>query len=135
MNELLEKLRVDFPDLRFVPGRKFAFRFPKTVILGPHEPFSELLLLPEVSHAILEHKDFRTDVERLKMESLAWEEARKLALRYEVEFDDEFAEGELDSYRDWLHKKSRCPSCGLTRFQDVDGYHCPSCSKFKRKTK
>ena len=108
------------------------FRYPRTVVLGPCEPFHELLLLHEVGHAVLEHKSFRTDVERLKMESLAWEEARKLALRYGIEFDEEFAEGELDSYRDWLHKKSRCPSCGLTRFQDADGYHCPMCENTKR---
>ena len=127
MDELLDKLRVDFPDLRFVPGRKFAFRYPRTVVLGPLEPSCELLLLHEVGHAVLEHKGFRTDVERLKMESLAWEEARGLARRYGIEFDEEFAEGELDSYRDWLHKKSRCPSCGLTRFQDLEGYHCPGC--------
>ena len=130
MDELLEKLRVDFPDLRFVPGRKFAFRYPRTVVLGPLEPSCELLLLHEVGHAVLKHNGFRTDVERLKMESLAWEEARGLARRYGIEFDEEFAEGELDSYRDWLHKKSRCPSCGLTRFQDADGYHCPMCEEF-----
>ena len=132
MDELLEKLRVDFPELRFLPGRKFMFRYPKKVVLGPVEPSSELLLLLEVGHAVLEHKDFRTDVERLKMESLAWEKARELAKKYEVEFDEEFAEGELDSYRDWLHKKSRCPKCGLTRFQDADGYHCPMCENTKR---
>lgn len=127
MTELVEKLRVDYPEFRFVLGRKFMFRPPRTVVLGPLEPFHELLLLHEVSHAILKHKGFKTDVERLKMEVSAWEKARELALNYGVEFDEEMAQRELDSYRDWLHKKSRCPKCGLTRFQDSDGYHCPRC--------
>ena len=127
-SDLIKKIKRDFPDFRFREGRKFAFRFPRTIILGPSEPFAELLLLHEVSHAILEHKGFKMDVARLKMESMAWGKARELADLYGVFFDEEFAEGELDSYRDWLHKKSRCPKCGLTRYQDTDKvYHCPRC--------
>lgn len=127
MTDLIAKLRVDYPEFRFINGKKFAFRPPKTVVLGPSEPNGELLVLHEVGHAILEHKDFKTDVERLKMEVSAWEKAQELAVFYRIKFDEEIAQRELDSYRDWLHKKSRCPECGLTRFQDADGYHCPRC--------
>ena len=73
------------------------------------------------------HKNFKTDIDRLKMESEAWEKAEEMAAIYNVEFNEDFVQGELDTYRDWLHKKSRCPKCGLTRFQDADGYHCPRC--------
>ncbi|MBR3157231.1 TFIIB-type zinc finger domain-containing protein [Candidatus Saccharibacteria bacterium] len=131
MDKLLEKLRHDFPDLRFRQSRKFAFRPPRTILIGPDEPKKELVLLHEVSHAILKHRDFGTDIERLKMESAAWEKAQELAERYGVEIDEEFIQDELDTYRDWLHKKSRCPECGLTRFQTPDGqYHCPRCNEF-----
>ena len=131
MNEkLVEKLRVDYPELRFCAGRKFAFRPPRNVIIGPLEPSWELLLLHEVSHAILRHRTFRMDVERLKMESEAWEKAKELASIYGIQMDEDFIQGELDTYRDWLHQKSRCPSCGLTRFQTPDGtYHCPGCER------
>ena len=130
MEELVEKIRVDYPEFRFVEGRKFAFRPPKTVVLGPPEPAQELLLLHEVGHAVLEHNDFKTDVGRLKMEVGAWEKARELADTYGIEFDEEVMQEELDTYRDWLHKKSCCPSCKLTRFQDTDGvYHCPRCEE------
>ena len=62
------------------------------------------------------------------MEVEAWEKARELAAKYDVFIDEELIEQELDSYRDWLHQKSRCPSCGLTRFQTPDGvFHCPRC--------
>ena len=125
----LEKIQADFPDFKFRKGKKFAFRYPKTVTIGPEEPFFELLVLHEVSHGILGHRDFGTDIERLKMESAAWEKARELAAKYEVEIDEDFIESELDTYRDWLHKKSRCPVCGLTRFQTPDGvFHCPRCN-------
>lgn len=129
MNDgFLERLKSDFPNFRFVKGVKFAFRPPRTIVLGPPEPFSELLILHEVSHAVLEHKTFRMDVERLKMESAAWEKARELALRYNIEANEDLIQDELDTYRDWLHAKSRCKKCGLTRYQTQDGiYHCPRC--------
>lgn len=129
--KFLEQLKTDYPWLRFREGSKFAFRPPKTIVLGPPEPFSELLALHEVSHAVLKHKDFRMDVERLKMEVAAWEKAKELAKHYGVDVDEDVIQGELDTYRDWLHKKSRCPDCGLTRFQTTDGeYHCPRCENF-----
>ena len=62
------------------------------------------------------------------MEVMAWEKAKELAPKYGVEIDEDLIEGELDTYRDFLHQKSRCPECGLTRFQTPDGvFHCPRC--------
>ena len=128
MDDLIEKLRLDFPEFRFKTGKKFAFRFPKTITIGPEESGAKLLVLHELGHAVLGHKEFKTDVERLKMEVEAWEKARELAGVYQIDFNEEMMQDELDSYRDWLHKKSRCPKCELTRFQDADGtYHCPRC--------
>ena len=128
MDSLIEKLQLDYPELKFKTGKKFAFRFPRTITIGPKEPKAELLALHELGHAILGHREFRTDVERLKMEVEAWEKARDLAKVYLIDFDEKMMQDELDSYRDWLHKKSRCPKCELTRFQDADGiYHCPRC--------
>ena len=95
----LDKIRRDYPDLKFVTGRKFAFRPPKTVVVGPEEPDDSLLLLHELGHAILEHREFGTNVMRLKMERAAWEKARELANAYGVIFDDDKVERELDTYR------------------------------------
>ena len=129
--QLLKKIQNDYNDLRFVPGVKFAFRPKKTIVVGPKETNMDFLLLHEVGHALLGHFDFGTDIQRIKMENAAWEKARELAKEYGVEWDEEIAQGELDTYRDWLHKKSRCPECGLTRFQTPDGeYHCPRCENF-----
>ena len=130
MNDFLTRLQTDFPEFHFRLGSKFAFRYPKTVVLGPTEPNWEILSLHELSHAILKHKDFSLDVERLKMENDAWSKAKELATNYSIEVDEDFIQDQLDTYRDWLDKKSRCPACGLTRFQDTDGYHCPRCENF-----
>lgn len=126
--ELVERVKHDYPELRFVRGRKFAFRPPRTVVLGPEEPGQELLLLHEVGHATLGHRHHNTDVGRLKMEVEAWSEARKLATKYGVKWGEEQAQTELDSYRDWLHRRAACPKCHLTRYQTEDGvWHCPRC--------
>lgn len=128
---LLEKLRVDFPDFRFMEGGRFAFRPPHTIIIGPEEANDSLLIMHELGHALCGHRDFGTGVERLKMERAAWEKAQELCSLYGVYYDKDVVEAELDTYRNWLDKKSRCPLCGLTRFQAPDGaYHCPRCENF-----
>ena len=128
-----QKLAEDYPEFRFRIGRKFSFRPPKYITIGPPEAKSRLLVLHEVGHALSGHKSFGADAERLKMEVEAWEKAQELAEKYGVEYDEETVQGELDSYRDWLHQKSRCPKCGLTRFGDPHGrYFCPRCDAFRK---
>ncbi len=128
MSTLLDKLKRDFPELVFRKGEKFMFKPPKTVFFDSNEGNFEMLILHEVGHAVLSHSDFKTNLERVKMENEAWGKAKELADRYGVTMDENLIQDELDTYRDWLHKKSRCPKCGLTRFQTSDAkYHCPRC--------
>ena len=60
-----ERLIRDFFDFKFVLGAKFSFRPPKTIVIGPPEPFSRLLVLHELGHAVCGHRDFRMDITRL----------------------------------------------------------------------
>jgi len=136
LNNFVMSLKRDFSQYKFFNGKRFRFRPPRTIFLESVENYLEapekymLSALHEVGHAILEHKFYATDPERLKMERAAWEKAKELCLRYGVAYDTEYVERELDTYRDWLHRKSKCPECGLTRYQTRDGrYHCPSCEE------
>lgn len=134
---LLARLEADFPKLRFRPGKKFAFRPPRSIIyeecVEDEHKNLEMQLLHEMGHAILGHRSWGMDLERVKMESAAWVEAEKLCERYGVKYDEEFAEGELDSYRDWLYARSTCEQCGLTMYQTPDGeYHCPQCEMYRK---
>ena len=122
----LARVRNDYPEIRIIRGKRFAFRPPKTVVY--EENGSSLLLLHELGHALSKRFTFNTEIERLKIEVLAWKKARELCVLYGVDIDEELIESELNTYRDFLHQKSRCPSCGLTRFQTPDGvFHCPRC--------
>lgn len=153
---LVARLVADYPEIRFRVGKKFMFRPPRTVIAEAFCRLSEgcdegfegsgegsdgglgegfeaenawgLQLLHEVGHALSGHRGFRADVERLRMEREAWERARGLCATYNIWYDEEFVEAALDTYRDWLHQRSRCAECGLTRYQGRDGrWHCPGC--------
>ena len=126
--DFFKRVRNDHPEFLFRKGRKFAFRPPKTIVVGPSEPNDSLLLLHELGHALCGHRDFTTDVLRIKMEREAWEKAHELAESYGILYDTGVVEEQLDTYRDWLDNKSRCPKCGLTRYQTSDQmYHCPRC--------
>lgn len=133
VDKFIERLRQDFPELRFRAGKRFKYQFPGMVQYERPETAElntefGLQVLHEVGHARLEHKNFSTDPERLKMEREAWEEARRLCGRYNIIYDEELVEGKMDTYRDWLHQRSKCRKCGLTQYQTRDGeYHCPNC--------
>lgn len=128
---LINRLSNDFPEIKFKLGEKFLFIPPKTIAYNTDEPNASLLLMHELGHFLCGHRDFKMAVSRLKMEREAWEKAREICAKYDVFYDDEVVETELDTYRDWLNQKSRCPDCGLTRFQTPDGrYHCPRCENF-----
>lgn len=131
LQNLINRIKTDYPNFILKTGKRFAFRYPRTITVGPSEPSEKLLLLHELSHALLGHKSYSRDIDRVKMESEAWEKAKELASHYGVEVDENLIQDELDTYREWLHQKSRCPRCGLTRFQTPDSkYHCPRCESF-----
>ena len=126
--ELLSLLKESYKDLTFKEGPRFLFRPKKTIIYNLSDENFPLLILHELGHALLERYDFKTDIERLKIETLAWEKAKELSKEFDVKIDEDFIESKLDTYRDWLHQKTRCKKCSLTRFQTPNGaYHCPKC--------
>ena len=121
-------IKKTYPNLVFKQGKRFSFHPKTTIIFDPIAKNFELLLLHELGHALNGDFSYKTDIERLKIEVSAWETAKSLAKTFKIPFNENFMESELDSYRDWLHKKSLCKSCGLTRYQTPDGtYHCPHC--------
>lgn len=131
--KFVQTLQRDFPNFTFKSSSRFRFHPPKTIYYdldAPPDSFT-LQLLHELGHALSDHTTFTLDINRLKMEREAWERAKTLCKTYHITYDSNFVEDSLDTYRDWLHKKSLCKSCGLTRAQSPDGtYHCPHCETF-----
>lgn len=126
-NNLLARLRQDYPDLTLISGDRYLFHPPATIYYEVNSD-DYLSLLHELGHALIDKTDYNQDVELLQIESAAWAKAKELCAKYHLTFDESYAESRLDSYRDLLHYNSLCPNCGLNGYEDEhQTYHCPLC--------
>jgi hypothetical protein len=132
ISNILPKIKQDYPEINFQQGDSF-FWTPKDkkITYATHQDIAEhgvWSLLHEVSHAQLEHKTYENDFELLKIESSAWQTAKKIGKKYGVNIDLEHIQDCLDTYRDWLHHRASCPNCDVVTIQRDDGmYQCFNC--------
>lgn len=124
---LLLRLKADHPTIEFVGGTTFKWSHQRRELTIGDGP--ELYLLHELAHALLDHRDFQFDIELLRHEREAWDYVRSdLAPKYAVSMHEELVEESLDTYREWMHLRSLCPSCGLTGLQTkTSTYVCTNC--------
>jgi len=130
MEALVRKLQTDFPAFTFRAGPRFRWAADHQEIIYKldNDIRNTWGILHELGHALRGHHDYHTDVELLRKEVEAWAEAESLSAQYGVTIDAEHIQGCLDSYRDWLHKRSTCPQCALRGVQDdAKRYVCLNC--------
>jgi len=133
MEQLLSKLKETFPQLRFSPGSTFLWS-PETneVFYDERKTVNNKRiwsLLHETGHALLGHKSYQADIELLKLEVAAWQKAQEIASDFGIKIDEEHIQDCLDTYRDWLHARSICPTCTTRCLQQSDMHHyrCHNC--------
>jgi hypothetical protein len=127
VNPLVKRLRTDYPQFIFKAGAQEHWS-PKTKTITYEPDQHGYGLLHELAHALLGHNNYHSDFELLKLESLAWQKAAEIGLKYGVEIDDEHIQNCLDTYRDWLHRRSKCPTCGIHVMQtNAKTYKCFNC--------
>jgi len=130
-SELIKKVAADYPQFKFKAGAQEHWS-PKTSTIT-YELSEDLKnghfgLLHELAHALLDHQNYKSDFELLKLESQAWHKAAEIGKRYGVDIDEDHIQNCLDTYRDWLHRRSKCPSCGVHAAQtDARTYQCLNC--------
>jgi len=128
-NKFVERIEADYPQFKFKPGAQEHWS-PRTKTIT-YEPEAENLkygLLHELAHALLGHDTYKNDFELLKLEGQAWQRAAEIGRKYGIKIDDEHIQNCLDTYRDWLHRRSKCPSCGMHVLQqDSHTYKCFNC--------
>lgn len=129
-SNLLAKLRDAFPDIRFNEGEHFRWS-PSTQTIFYIATSNELAtLLHETAHAALQHTSYSHDIDLIHLERDAWNKTLELGKRFSVEIDDESVENALDTYRDWLHTRSLCPTCHQNGIQTSDNtYTCVICNQ------
>lgn len=111
---LIAKLRRDYPQFTFKNAHVAHWSpLDRTVYIRPLRTLDDhITCLHELGHAIRGHKTYHQDIELLRCEREAWETARNVAPRYDIAIPDEMIAATLDTYRTWLHRRSRCPQCG-----------------------
>ena len=124
---LLFRLKADYPDITFVLGDDFKWSRVRREITVSDGPL--LYLLHELAHALLSHTNYSLDIELLRQEREAWDLVRShLGPKYDVSLHEELAQEALDTYREWMHTRSLCPSCGLSCLQTKTSiYVCVNC--------
>ena len=136
MDRLLATLRSHYPYLIVTPGRQFYWSpetgevfFRQDVSDDVNDQTAAWSLLHETGHALLQHHSYSGDFELLQLELDAWERARKLGQDAGIKIDEEHIQDCLDTYRDWLYKRSICPECGTKCLQQDNRrrYQCFNC--------
>jgi hypothetical protein len=131
MQQLITQLRIKFPDLKFRIGKQFSWS-PETgeiIYKDTYNKQATWSLLHETGHALLGHKSYKADFELVRLEIDAWQKARAVAQELDITIDENHIEDCLDTYRDWLYKRSICPTCSTKSLQQDDyiHYHCFNC--------
>lgn len=128
-NSFLQRFKKDYPGVLFQKNKNTYWDAHKQIIhYNPDQDNPLWSILHEIGHLECRHSSYSLDIELLVMEKDAWTEAKNIAKKYRLAIDNGYIEDCLDSYRDWLHKRSLCPKCKQTGVQ-TDGfiYHCINC--------
>lgn len=133
ITSLSERIQSNFSNLAsisLVQGDVFSWNpQTKTITYVSTDEALESSLLHEYGHALLGHTDYSYDIDLLKMERAAWDQALRIAKQIDLTIDSDNIEDHLDTYRDWLHARSLCPRCSSTGLQvATHQYTCPACS-------
>ena len=125
----------DYPNLTFTASDTFRW-IPSTNTIEyvstvtEQEPY---LLLHEIGHASLQHGTYASDIELLDMEREAWHYALStLVPRYGLDrtVAQSIADDALDSYREWLHRRSTCPNCSAVGIESTKHHYvCLVCEQ------
>jgi hypothetical protein len=122
-------MQLDYPAYTFIEGADFHWQ-PTTKTIHFVSGGDPAFLLHELAHAILDHTTYQQDIALIDIERDAWQLARtSLASKYLVLVSEATIEDALDTYRDWLHTRSSCPTCHATGVQTASHhYHCLVCN-------
>jgi len=130
MKKLVARLEKDYEWITFVSGSIASWSPQNKQITyeASKDMQAAWSLLHELGHALAGHSQYESDVGLLQKETEAWEKAVGISPRYEIEINSEHIQACLDTYRDWLHKRSTCPDClGHGVQQSKSLYCCVNC--------
>lgn len=132
MDQVVAQLSEKFPHFSFCASNAFCWSPERKEICFNTKDFKPShiwSLFHETGHALLQHQNYRTDLELIKLEVAAWDRAVELAKDFEMIIDSDYVQDCLDTYRDWLYRRSICPNCSTKSLQQgtTMSYKCFNC--------
>lgn len=120
------------PKVRLEVGNSFSWSPGQQLITYKADSLNNLpgqwAILHEAAHALQNHSNYTTDFDLLNLEVAAWDKARNLAEDMDITIDEDHIQDCLDTYREWLHRRSTCPNCGVVCLQSsTRSYSCHNC--------
>ena len=127
-NSLISQLKKDYPQFTFKKSSRFLWSPSEKTVYFTGGIKENGFLLHELSHGLLDHSEYTRDIQLVAMERAAWDKAVEIGRGYDMIISDETVESTLDSYRDWLHARSKCPNCQANGLQvKQKAYNCLAC--------
>ncbi len=132
ITHLVAELRQRYPNIGFETDETFMWSpADNTIFYDPKRINTDRghwSLLHELGHALARHSDYQTDLGLIKLEMQAWHFAKQVGSSLSIDIDEDHIQDCLDSYRDWLHRRSRCPECSQVNPQaESRRYQCFNC--------
>lgn len=132
--KLLSKLKAEYPHITFIEGQTFMWSPQKSQITYNSTALKTekgaWTLLHELGHGVLGHQAYKTDLELVELEAAAWTKAKEIGSQYSLKIDENYIQDCMDTYRDWLHLRSTCPTCGSVSPQlNSTTYRCFNCTQ------
>lgn len=130
VSAIVQVLSTKHPGITFSEDNGFRWSpESKTIFYNPKSIRALWSLLHEVGHMLNNHSNYSSDIGLLRLEVAAWSKAQEVAKDYGIVINENHIQKCLDSYRDWIYKRSACPTCtqaGLERSRGI--YSCINCS-------
>lgn len=113
LNSIVDQVIADHPQVAFQKADVARWSSSeKTVYYQNVDALSDMyLFFHELGHGLKRHRDYDQDIELLKIENEAWQQAAETALKYGYTIGNDTIDEALNTYREWLHARSRCPTC------------------------
>lgn len=129
LREIISFIKSTYPTVKLEASESFRWAPEEgKIYFNPESKNALLSLLHETGHMLCGHKNYYSDIGLLRMEVAAWEKAKLLAVDLGLKIDEDHIEKCLDSYRDWIYRRSSCPLCTQAGIeQKVGVYTCINC--------
>lgn len=132
LNSIVDQVILDHPHVTFQKAAVARWSSPEnTVYFQTVNSLSDMyLFFHELGHGLRRHRDYDQDIELLRIENDAWQQAVQTASTYGFTIENNTIDEALDSYREWLHARSRCPTCTQSGVQQKSSgmYICLLCN-------